>query len=249
MRRLLQALMLLSMASPALADTLTVAVAANFKTTLEALGAAFQTRSGHRLNIASGPTGKLYAQIVHGAPFDLFLAADGRSTARLEAEGLILAGSRFVYARGQLVLFAPGLPPGGEPLALLRNGGFRHLAIANPKTAPYGLAAEQALRKWGVLDRLRPKIVYGENIGQTYQFVATGNAELGFVALSYMLDPKAPAPQQRWWRVPQEDYGALDQEAVILKRSEHPDVARRFVAFLRSPAGRRIIEASGYAVP
>lgn len=244
----LLALMLLPEPMTASAAELTVAVAANFKATLDALAPAFEAESGHRLRSASGPTGKLYAQIVHGAPFDVFLAADGVATQRLEREGRTLPGSRFVYARGRLALYSPKRPPGDDPRAFVAAGGFRHFAIGNPKTAPYGAAAERLLQRWGLLEALRPALVHGENIGQTYQFIATGNADAGLVALASMLDPKAPVPAAQWRVLPADDV-AMDQEAVILKRTAAPDAARAFVAFLRSAAARQRIEASGYALP
>lgn len=230
------------------ADELKIAVAANFLKTMETLSQAFQQQTGHAIKVSGGPTGKLYAQINNGAPFDLFFAADGKSTVRLDEAGQIKPGSRFVYAQGRLALWMPQADAGTDALEILKKADFKHLALANPKAAPYGVAAEQTLDKLGVMDGLRAKFVMGENIGQTYQFVATGNAQLGFVAYSYCVDPKH-VNKGSYWLVPQQYHDPLDQEAVILKKAQDSAAAQAFIDYVRSPEGRRVIESSGYSVP
>jgi molybdate transport system substrate-binding protein len=236
------------LANQALADELKIAVAANFLKTIETLGQNFEKQTGNSIKVSGGPTGKLYAQIENGAPFDLFFSADQKSTKKLEDEGKIKAGSRFIYAQGRLSLWMPNVSAGVEAVDVLKQADFKHLALANPKAAPYGTAAEQTLDKLGLLETLRPKFVMGENIGQTYQFVATGNAQLGFVAHSYTVDPKH-VNKGSYWLVPQSYHSPLDQDVVILKKAENSQTAQAFVDYVRSAEGRSIIEASGYTVP
>ncbi len=223
-------------------DELRVAVASNFAGAARALVQRFEESSGYHVLLAFGSTGKHYAQIRNGAPFDVFLAADAERPARLEQEGLAVAGSRFSYARGRVVLWSPreGFVDGEG--AVLAKGAFRHLALPNPKLAPYGRAAEEVLSARGLLPSLRDRIVRGENIGQTYQFVMSGNAELGFVAYSQVRAPGRSAGGSLW-EVPRELYTAIDQQALLLVDSE---AGRAFLGFLRSDAARRIIEAFGY---
>jgi len=222
-----------------------VAVAANFAEVMERLEADFEAESPHAITITTGSTGQLYAQIANGAPFDALLAADQARPERLEAEGLAVRGSRFTYARGQLVLWSadPGRIGDAGP-AVLRRGDFRRLAMANPELAPYGLAARQALDG---LAALRGKIVFGENVGQTHAMVATGNAELGFVARSYVDSPRNPAPGSRW-TVPETLHEPIRQDAVLLLRGEDNSAARDLLAYLRRPAVRQVIAEHGYGV-
>jgi|SRR6266566_5220866 len=231
------------------ADEVAVAVAANFAGAAHRLSADFERASGHRLIVSVGATGKLYAQIAHGAPFDVLLAADQDTPRKLEHQGLAVIGTRFTYAVGQLVLWSPDATLIDARGDVLRTGNFTHLAIANPKTAPYGAAAEQTLRKLGVMTwtRLTPRLVYGENIAQTFQFVTSGNAAAGFVALSQL---KALPPSQRGsqWLVPQELYEPLRQDAVLLKRAADKPAARAFLDYLRGPTARSIIEGFGYTM-
>lgn len=219
-----------------------VAVAANFATTVRALGEAFEKESGDTVVVSAGSTGKLYAQIVNGAPYEVFLAADAERPRRLEAEGHAIAGSRLVYALGQLVLWSPDTERVKDASAL--RGKFRHLAIANPELAPYGAAARDTLRRLGLWDALQPRLVRGEDIGQTYQFVATGNAELGFVALSQVTGAAGSR-----WLVPADHHAPLEQQAVLLAPGRDDDAARAFLAFLQGDAARTMIEAAGYALP
>jgi molybdate transport system substrate-binding protein len=222
-----------------------VAVAANFARPLEAIAAGFTAATGHTLKISSGPTGKFYSQIVAGAPFEVLLAADDETPRKLVAGGHAISGSNFTYAVGALVLWSaqPGLVD--EQGAVLAAGRFRHLAIANPKTAPYGAAAMEVLKSRGLLDALAPKLVTGESIAQAYQFVATGNAELGFVALSQISQPGKPAGGSHW-RVPANLHAPIRQDAVLLKTGEKNPAAAALLAWLKGAEARRVIESYGY---
>lgn len=253
LRRRLVALLLpalLAAAAPAAAAAppLNVAVAANFIGTARVLAASFQRTAGTRVRLSFGSTGNLYAQIRHGAPFAVFLSADARRPRLLERARLAVPGTRFTYALGRLMLWSvhPGLVDGHG--AVLRHGRFRHLAIANPRTAPYGAAARAVLRHLGLWKRLAPRLVIGENIAQTYQFVASGNAALGFVALSDLPSVRAPHPGSRW-RVPPRLYPPIRQQAVLLSRAAGDPAARAFLAYLRGKAARRVIRAHGYGLP
>jgi molybdate transport system substrate-binding protein len=219
-----------------------VAVATNFAATARALGEAFRAASGHEAVVSDGSTGKLYAQIAGGAPFEVFLAADAERPRRLEAEGHAVAGTRFAYALGRLVLWSPDPARVTGPEALA--GAFRHLAIANPELAPYGAAAREVLARRGLWERLAPRLVRGEDVGQAYQFVATGNAELGFVALSQL----APGAGSRWL-VPADAYTPVEQHAVLLAPGRGDPAAAAFLAYLRGPDARARIERAGYGVP
>lgn len=233
---------------PATAADVTVAAAANFTEAINRLAPDFERRSGHRLVTSFGATGKLYAQIKNGAPFDVLLAADAAYPRRLEAERLTVSGTRFIYATGRLVLWSARAGVVDKDGEILRQGDFAHLAIANPTTAPYGAAAEQVMRRLGVEERLRPRLVQGENITQAFQFVRSGNALLGFVAWAQVR--ALPAAQVgSYWLVPAELYTPLHQEAVLLKRAADEPAARAFIDYLRSPPARSIIEELGYTTP
>ncbi len=226
------------------ADTVLIAVAANFAEPVKRLGGAFAAETGHDLKISTGSTGALAAQIRNGAPFALFLAADEERPAQLEAEGLTVAGTRFTYAVGRLVLWGPD-PRwlAAEPAAALTDSSLRHLAIANPRVAPYGRAAQETLSALGVWEAVEPKLVRGEDIAQTFQFVVSGNAELGFVALSQVLDHSGSR-----WEVPQDLYAPIRQQAVLLGPGKESAAAKGFLDFLRSQSAREIIRAAGYGV-
>jgi molybdate transport system substrate-binding protein len=228
------------------ADQVSVAVAANFTDTSRRLAPLFEQASGHRLKISYGSTGKLYAQIANGAPYEVFLAADTARPQKAEQAGLAVPGSRFVYARGRLVLWSTkaDLFETGEPY--LQASGFAHLAMANPKTAPYGLAARQVLEHLGLWSSLQAKLVRGDSIAQTFQFVATGNAEAGFVADSQVKGWQGEAGSS--WLIPQDDYEPIEQAAVLLQKGADRPAARAFLEFLKGDAARAVIEGYGYGV-
>jgi molybdate transport system substrate-binding protein len=247
--RVVPALLLaLSLAAPAAGEEAVVAVAANFMEVAERLEADFERASGHTLTFVAGATGKLYAQIANGAPFDVFLSADRERTERLEKEGLAVAGSRFTYAVGRLTLWSrePGRV-GSDGAATLRQGKFRLLAIANPALAPYGAAAKQALENLGLWERFEGRIVMGETIGQAHAVVASGNADLGFVALSSVLSPRNATEGSRW-DVPPRLHAPIRQDAVLLARAAGNPAARGFLDFLRGERARAVIASYGYGV-
>lgn len=243
--RLSIVLALMFVAGPAFAATVSVAVAANFTEPAKALAAQFKARTGHQAVLTYGASGQFYAQIANGAPFQVFLSADRERPERAEAEGLAVAGSRFTYAVGRLALYSrtPGLVDGRG--AVLRSGRFAKLAIADPKTAPYGLAAVETMRKLGVYEALKPRLVQGTSITQAYQFVDTGAAELGFVALSQVATVKGGSR----WIVPAADHTPIDQQAVLLKTGANNPAARAFMSFLKGGEAKAIIRRYGYNVP
>jgi molybdate transport system substrate-binding protein len=223
-----------------------VAVAANFVPPFKEIAAEFQKATGHTTQLSAGSSGKFYAQIKNGAPFEVFFSADDERPKLLEEEGLGVRGSRFTYAVGRLVLWSPDpqLVKGEETL---RSDKFKHLAMANPKTAPYGTAAMQAMMKLNVWDQLQPKIVQGENQGQTSGFIDSGNAELGFLALSQVLDPALKGKGSRW-DVPTSLHDPIAQDVVLLTKGQHNPAAKALLDFVRGPQGLQIIERYGYDV-
>jgi molybdate transport system substrate-binding protein len=230
------------------AGEVTVAVAANFSLPMARIADRFTAASGHTVKISVGSTGRLYSQIVAGAPFELLLAADDERPARLVAEGRARAGHRFTYAIGQLALWSsqPGLvDPEG---AVLASGRFRHLALANPKLAPYGAAAMAVLQARGLAQTLAPRLVLGDSIAQAYQFVATGNAELGFVSLSQVAAPGQPQSGSVW-RVPASLHPPIRQDLVLLADAERNPAALQLLQFLRGDEARALIAGAGYALP
>ncbi len=228
------------------ADTVSVAVAANFTAPMQKIAAAFEVDTGHKAELSFGATGKFYAQITHGAPFQVLLSADDTTPARLEREGKAVAHSRFTYAIGTLVLWSaqPGtVDAKGD---VLKSGDFKHLAIANPKLAPYGAAALQVMEKLGVATALQPRLVQGENIAQTFQFVSTGNAQLGFVALSQvMADGKIRSGSA--WQVPASLHEPIRQDAVLLMPGKDSAAASALLTYLRGSKARTIIQSYGYS--
>ena len=229
------------------AAEVSVAVASNFSAPMQKLAQAFEQETGHKALLSFGSTGNLYAQIRHGAPYQLLLAADDTTPIKLEAEGLGVAGSRFTYAVGTLVLWSkqPGLVD--EKGDILRSGKFERMAMANPKLAPYGAAAVETLTQMGVLQAVQPKLVQGENISQTYQFVATQNAQLGFVALSQvMVDGRVS--QGSAWVVPAHLHSPIRQDAVLLAKGRDAPAAAALIQFLRSERARALIRTFGYAL-
>jgi len=227
------------------AGTVRVAVSSNFAGTLRDLAGPFEQQTGHRVQITPGSTGKHYAQISNGAPFDVFLAADVRRPALLEAAGFGVPGSRFTYALGQLVLWSPEAGKVDAKGTILRRGDFSRLAMANPKLAPYGRAAREVLESCGVWDRLQAKIVRGENIAQTFQFIRSKNAQLGFIARSQLLR-KGKAPGGSWWNIPRTRYRPIEQQALQLRDTP---AAQAFMRFLKSPLARKVIKDNGYGLP
>jgi molybdate transport system substrate-binding protein len=240
---LLAALLLSGVA--ARADQVQVAVAANFSAPMQKIAALFERDSGHRAALSFGATGKFHAQIANGAPFDLLLAADSETPARLSQQGLGVAGSQFTYAVGKLVLWSANPDLVDAAGAVLKTGNFRHLALANPKTAPYGAAAIEAMTRLGVLAELQPRLVQGENISQAHQFVASGNAQLGFVALS-QVDRGGKRVAGSMWAVPQTLYAPIRQDAVLLARGRDNPAALALIAYLKGDKARAVISAYGY---
>jgi molybdate transport system substrate-binding protein len=233
---------------PAFAGEVTVAVASNFLSPFKQLLPVFQKQSGHTVRTVSGSTGKLYAQILHGAPFDVFLAADSERPRLLEKNGQAVPATRFTYAQGKIVLWSADprrIAADGKNILHRRN--FKHLALANPKTAPYGKAAYTTLKKLNLWKSISPTLVQGENISQTFQFVATGNAEVGFVALSQVLDPRLKIKGSQWI-VPEHLYDAIDQDAVLLTRGQSQPAARALLQFLKSDTARKLIQSYGYGL-
>ena len=240
----LAALALAVLSRPAAAGEALIAVAANFAAPMQALEAAFEAESGHALTVSAGSTGKLYAQIANGAPFDILLAADTERPERLEAEGRAVAGSRFTYAAGRLALWsADPVLIGEDGAAVLRAAAFRRLAIANPDLAPYGAAAMEVLSGLGLAETLRSRIVMGENIGQAFAIAASGNAELGFVALSQVAEDEKGSR----WIPPAASYAPIRQDAALLSRAAENEAALAFLEYLKSDEARAIMEKYGYA--
>ncbi|MBD8656405.1 molybdate ABC transporter substrate-binding protein [Oxalobacteraceae sp. CFBP 13730] len=224
-----------------------VAVAANFAGPMEKLAAQFQKDTGHKAIVASGATGKFYAQIRNGAPFEVLLSADDETPARLEAEGQVVAKSRFTYAVGRLVLWSAKADYVDAAGAVLKTGTFTHLAIANPKTAPYGAAAVAVIDKLGLTARLQPRLVQGENIAQAFQFASTGNAELGFVAQAQVWrDGKFTAGSG--WIVPATMHAPIRQDAALLTRGAKNPAAQALLDYLRTDKAKVLIRAYGYEV-
>ena len=230
---------------PAHADDVQVAVAANFTAPAKRIAAGFEKATGHKALLAFGATGKFYAQIRNGAPFEVFLAADDETPARLEQEGATVTGSRFTYAIGTLVLWSPAPDRVDAQGEVLRKGGFAHLSIANPRLAPYGTAAMEVIAALKLTDALQPKLVQAENIAQAYQFVASGNAELGFVAASQVMQDGRIAAGSAWI-VPPALHAPIRQDAVILERGKGKPAAEAWMKYLKGDAAKAIIRAHGY---
>jgi len=227
------------------AAELHIATASNFRDAMKVLAGRYEEETGDSVVLIFGSTGKHYAQIRNGAPFDAFFAADSERPARLESDGLAVPGSRFTYAVGRLVLWSPRAGYVDAAGRVLEEGDFHHIAIANPGLAPYGKAAMQALQSLDLWEKLGPLIVRGENIGQAYQFVRTGNAELGLLAQSQLIRDDL-APEGSWWLVPGNLHQPIDQQAVLLSDNAP---ARAFMSFFRREAATRLIRAHGYETP
>lgn len=229
---------------PAAAATVRVAVAANFQPALDELAPLFTAAAGHEIVASAGSSGKLAAQVEQGAPFDVLLSADAERPRQLVERGLAVRGSRFTYARGRLVLWSsqPGLSLGPETL---REGDFRHLAVANHETAPYGAAALEVLHRLDVYRRVSRRLVRGESVGQAFAFVASGAAELGLVALSQVAARRGGSS----WIVPARMHSPIEQQAVLLEAAAEPEAARALLRWLAGPQARAVMERHGYEPP
>ena len=229
------------------AGEVTVAVAANFTAPMQKIAQAFEQDTGHKAQVALGATGKFYAQIKNGAPFAVLLAADDETPARLEKEGVAVAGTRFTYATGRLALWSKQPNLVDDKGEVLRSNRFEKLAIADPKLAPYGAAAMEVIHKLGVQASVTPKLVQGESIGQTYQFVSTENAQLGFVALS-QISFNGRIAQGSAWVVPQDLHTPLKQDAVLLNAGKDNAAAHALLKYLQADKAKSIIRQYGYAL-
>jgi molybdate transport system substrate-binding protein len=229
------------------ADEVNVAVAANFTAPMNVIAESFEKDTGHKARLAFGSTGKFYAQIKNGAPFEVLLSADDETPAKLVQEGAAESASRFTYAIGGLVLWSskPGFVDArGE---VLRRGAYAKLALANPKTAPYGRAAIETLTKLGLMAAAESKVVQGENIAQTFQFVSSGNAELGFVALSQVMKD-GRVQEGSAWIVPSEMHEPIRQDAVLLSSGKNNAAARALLDYLKSDKAKKVIRSFGYTL-
>ena len=231
------------------AGTVSVAVASNALKAVQTMKAEFEKSTGNQLNISSGSTGKIYAQIVNGAPYDVFMAANVREPKHLDTNGMIVKGSRFTYAKGRLALCSTRMAlDETKAKSLLSSGSFSRLAMASPKTAPYGLAAEAVLKNLHLLTQNRSKIIKGENISQAYQFTASGNVDMGFVAVAQVWK-NSSTPLKACWYIDQSLYPPLEQQAVWLKRASANPAAKAFVDYLKSAPAKKILsEGFGYGI-
>jgi len=239
---------LLGATLPAKADELLVAVASNFIKPMQAISQQFTQATGHQLKLAYGSSGKLMAQISHGAPFDVFLSADKHKVDYLLKAGLAKQGSEFIYAQGRLVLWSTQEGLVDTHGAVLKQDTFKHIALADAKLAPYGQAAEQVLDKLNISEQIKARIVHGENISQTYQFIQTGNAQLGFVALSQITHPQHPTTGSHWL-IPSTYHQPIEQYAVQLTRATGNKAAAAFSQFLKQDSTYALIRAFGYDIP
>jgi molybdate transport system substrate-binding protein len=239
-------LVLMGAAAQAQADDISIAVAANFTAPMQQIAAAFEKETGHKVLASYGSTGKFYAQIKNGAPFELLLAADDETPARLIKENAAVAGSQYTYAIGKLVLWSAKSAVVDAKGEVLKSGGFEHLALANPKLAPYGGAAVEAMKALGVYEALQSKIVTAENITQAHQFISSGNALLGFVALSQVLkDGKIDGSA---WIVPANLYSPIRQDVVILEKGKGKPAAEALAKYLKGDKAKAVIKSFGYAL-
>ena len=235
----------LSASGAALADAVQVAIAANFTAPMKLIAADFEKETGHKCVLSFGATGKFYAQITNGAPFEVFLSADDTTPAKLEKEGMAVNGSSFTYATGKLVLWSAKLGAVNLQGDVLKKGDFKTLAIAAPKLAPYGAAAVETLAKLGLTAAVGPKLVTGESIGQAFSFVATGNADLGFVALSQVYE-NGKIKSGSGWIVPANLHSPIRQNAVLLAKGKNNQAATALLAFLKTEKAKNVIRSFGY---
>lgn len=243
--RLLTVIGLLTVSLISQAETTLVAVAANFTKPMTEIAEVFEKTTGHSAKLSFGSSGKFVAQIENAAPFEVFLSADDKNTSALEQNGLAVANSHFTYAIGKLVLWSATANLVDNQGEILNKGGFKHLALADSKLAPYGAAALEVLKNKNLLNKLQPLFVQGENIAQTYQFVSTGNAELGFVALSQVME-NGKITSGSAWQVPDALYTPIRQDVVLLKKGEDNPAATALMQFLKSPEAKTIISKYGY---
>lgn len=235
------------LSAPLQAAELSVAVAANFTAPMQKIAAAFEKETGHKLALSFGSTGKFYPQIKNGAPFEVLFAADDETPTRLEREGEGVAGTRFTYAIGKVVLWSKQPDLVDDKGEVLRTGSFERIALADPKLAPYGAAAMQTLTRLGLADALSSKFVQGENIGQAYQFVATQNAPLGFVALSQVY-AEGRLTEGSAWMVPETLYEPLRQDALILAKGKDNTAAAELMRYLQGDVAKAVIRSYGYGL-
>ena len=234
--------------SSVFADTTLVAVASNFTKPMAEIATEFEKSTGHTAKLSFGSSGKFVSQIENGAPFEVFLSADDKSSAILQQSGFAVADSNFTYALGKLVLWSSTTNYVDAQGDILEKGGFKHIALADSKFAPYGAVAVGVLKNKNLLDKLQPLFVIGENISQTYQFVSTGNVELGFVAMSQVSE-NGKITSGSGWVVPQNLYPLLKQNAVLLKTGEENPAAKALLDYLKSPTAKTIIQKYGYDLP
>jgi molybdate transport system substrate-binding protein len=228
------------------AAEVTVAVASNFSLPMRKIAAQFEVESGHKVRLSFGSTGALYAQIKNGGPFHLLIAADQEAPARLEKEGLGIAGTRFTYAQGRLVLWSRQAGLVDKEGEILTTGQFQKLALANPKLAPYGLAAMETLRSLSLTKQLKPKLVQGENISQAYQFVETENAQIGFVAMSQVFS-EGKLLKGSAWIVPPQLYSPIHQDAILLLAGQKNSAATELMRYLKTDQAKSVMSAYGYS--
>ena len=233
------------MAAKVQAVEIKVAVASNFANVLKEVAIEFQKDTGHQLAITPGATGKFYAQISNGAPFDVFLSADDETPRKLAQEGKAIASSQFTYAIGRLALWSPNPEMIDKTADILKTDKFKFIAIANAKVAPYGQAAVQTMQKLGVLTKIEPRVVQGESISQTYQFVSTGNAQLGFVAMSQIVE-NGKIKMGSAWIVPEEMHEQLKQDAVVLQSCKHMSACQALIDYLKSEKAKKLMASYGY---
>src|SRR6267143_6707651 len=240
----------LSSARPASGQEIAVAAAADLKFAMGGLAANFEKQTGHKVNVTYGSSGNFFTQIQNGAPFDLFFSADVEYAKRLEEGGQAEPGTLYNYAVGRIVIW---MPPGikvdlnARGMDALLDSAIQKIAIANPAHAPYGKSAVAALKKAGIYEKVEPKLVYGENISQAAQFVQSGNAQAGFIALSLAISP--PMKDGKSWPVPAEMHPAIEQAAIVLKSAKNKDAARVFLEFVKSKEGRATLEKCGFVIP
>jgi len=240
--------MLLLVGQTTWATSTLVAVAANFSKPMTEIAAEFKKDTGHTAKLSFGSTGKFVSQLEHGGPFEVLLSADEKAPQRLVESGLALANSQFTYAIGRLVLWSAKPNYVDDQGKILTTGGFKHIALADPKLAPYGVAAVEVLKKLGLFDKLQPLFVQGENIAQTFQFVSTGNAPLGFIALSQVIE-NGKIVKGSGWIIPREDYSPIRQDAVLMKKGAENPAATALLDYLKSAPALAIIEKFGYDLP